>query len=282
MFERATRLCVTSPTIATFSPSRCPFFSRIVRRSRSAWVGCSWAPSPALTTAHFRCRASIAGAPEALWRTTTTSGHIASMFFAVSSRLSPFSALLPDDEKLITSAESHLPAISNEVRVRVEASKKRFTTVLPRRVGTFLISRVAISFMDSAVSSTSVISEGSRSCMPRRSLRFHVIRLASFGDSPRHAPRLRLVGRVSARTSFRRFLDDHAVDPVVLPEHDGDSFATARRQVLSDVVGPDGQLPVTAVHEHGQADDARAAQIHQRVHRGTDRPAGEEHVVHQD
>ncbi len=122
MFERATRLWVTSPTMATFRPSRCPFFSRIVSRSSSAWVGCSWAPSPAFTTAHRRCRASSAAAPEALWRTTTTSGLMASMFLAVSSKLSPFSALLPDAEKLITSAESHLPAISNEVRVRVEAS----------------------------------------------------------------------------------------------------------------------------------------------------------------
>jgi hypothetical protein len=40
----------------------------------------------------------------------------------VSSRLSPFSALEPEAEKLITSAESHLPAISNEVRVRVDDS----------------------------------------------------------------------------------------------------------------------------------------------------------------
>ena len=47
---------------------------------------------------------------------------MASMFLAVSSRLSPFSALDPDDDTLITSAESHLPAISNEVRVRVDAS----------------------------------------------------------------------------------------------------------------------------------------------------------------
>ena len=47
---------------------------------------------------------------------------MASMFFAVSSRLSPFSALEPEAEKLMTSAESHLPAISNDVRVRVDAS----------------------------------------------------------------------------------------------------------------------------------------------------------------
>jgi hypothetical protein len=42
---------------------------------------------------------------------------------------------------LMVSAESRLAAISKEVRVRVEARKKRLMTVLPRRVGTFLISR---------------------------------------------------------------------------------------------------------------------------------------------
>ena len=94
----------------------------MVRRSSSACVGCSWRPSPALTTEHLRCLARSAGPPEALWRTTTTSGLIASMFFAVSRKLSPFSALEPETEKLMTSADSHLPAISKEVRVRVEAS----------------------------------------------------------------------------------------------------------------------------------------------------------------
>src|SRR5262245_11509826 len=113
--------------------------------------------------------------------------------------------------------------------------------------------------MDSAVSSTSVISAASRSCMLRRSLRFQAIWLA-----------------------LRRFLDNDAVDSVVFLEHDGDGFTTARRQVLADVVGADGQLPMAAVDEHGQPDDARAAKVHQRVHRGSDRPPGEEHVVHQD
>ena len=44
------------------------------------------------------------------------------MFFAVSMKLSPLAADDPLAEKLMTSAESHLPAISNEVRVRVDGS----------------------------------------------------------------------------------------------------------------------------------------------------------------
>src|SRR5262249_37646982 len=52
--ERATRLCRTSPTIVTRSPAgpppRAANRRRIVNASSSAWVGCSWAPSPALIT----------------------------------------------------------------------------------------------------------------------------------------------------------------------------------------------------------------------------------------
>ena len=67
-------------------------------------------------------RARSAAAPADEWRTTTTSGLIAAMFLAVSMKLSPLLELDPLAEKLITSAESHLPAISNDVRVRVDAS----------------------------------------------------------------------------------------------------------------------------------------------------------------
>ena len=85
-------------------------------------MGCSWAPSPALTMLQRSSRASSAAAPADECRTTTTSGLMASTFLAVSRRLSPLAALEPLAEKLMTSAESHLPAISKDVRVRVDAS----------------------------------------------------------------------------------------------------------------------------------------------------------------
>ena len=53
--------------------------------------------------------------------------------------------LEPLAEKLMTSADSRLAAASKEIRVRVESSKKRLTTVRPRRVGSFLIGRSASS-----------------------------------------------------------------------------------------------------------------------------------------
>jgi hypothetical protein len=53
MLERATRLWVMSPMMATLSPLRGgrPLASRRVSMSsRGLALGCSWAPSPALIT----------------------------------------------------------------------------------------------------------------------------------------------------------------------------------------------------------------------------------------
>src|SRR5258706_15938064 len=70
---------------------------------------------------------------------------------------------------LTASAERRFAAISNEVRVRVEASKKRLMTVLPRRAGTFLIARAETSLNESVVSRIVVISSTESSLMPKRS-----------------------------------------------------------------------------------------------------------------
>ena len=63
---------------------------------------------------------------------TTASAPMASSVRAVSFRLSPLETLDPLALKLMTSADSRLAAASNEMRVRVESSKNRFTTVRPR------------------------------------------------------------------------------------------------------------------------------------------------------
>ena len=142
----------------------------MVKASSRAWVGCSWVPSPALTTA-----ASIqpelpagSGAPEAPWRMTTASTPMASRVSAVSFRDSPLETLEPLAEKLMTSAESRLAAASKEIRVRVESSKKRLTTVRPRRVGSFLIGRSATRAISSAVSRIRTASSRVRSAAEMR------------------------------------------------------------------------------------------------------------------
>ena len=174
--ERATRLCRTSPTITTRRPSRLglapepPRWRTMVNASSSAWVGCSWVPSPALTTLERTQPewASRCGAPLAPWRTTTASAPIASSVRAVSLRLSPLLSEEPLAAKLMTSAESRLAAASNEMRVRVESSKKRLTTVRPRRAGSFLIGRSASSRSSAAVARISSASSRLRSAVLRR------------------------------------------------------------------------------------------------------------------
>ena len=51
--------------------------------------------------------------------------------------VSPLETLLVEELTLMTSADSRFPAISKEVRVRVEASKKRLIMVFPRKRGNF-------------------------------------------------------------------------------------------------------------------------------------------------
>ena len=59
----------------------------------------------------------------------------------VSSRLSPLAVEERAMSRLMTSADRRVAAISKVVRVRVEFSKKRLNTLLPRSSGTFLTSR---------------------------------------------------------------------------------------------------------------------------------------------
>ena len=118
----ATRECAISPIIVTVSPERVPFAVSIVKRSSILWVGCSLSPSPALIIPVFTLSAINFTAPEQLCRITTASAAIASMFFTVSIRVSPFTALDEDEFIFITSAPKRFPAISKDDLVLVDAS----------------------------------------------------------------------------------------------------------------------------------------------------------------
>ena len=107
-------------------------------------VGCAWRPSPALMTwiSGATWRAMRYGAPLSLWRTTNMSACIADeVGHRVEQRSRPWSADETLIARLITSADRRFAAISNVVRVRVEGSKKRLNTALPRSSGTFFTLR---------------------------------------------------------------------------------------------------------------------------------------------
>ena len=71
---------------------------------------------------------------------TIASARSASRFRTVSSSVSPLVTLDVCGLTLTTSAPSLLPATSNDVRVRVEASKNRLTTVRPSKTRAFFTS----------------------------------------------------------------------------------------------------------------------------------------------
>ena len=87
--------------------------------SSSAWVGCSFVPSPALMTEALTCLAIRCGAPVIGCRRIITSVPMTSSVRAVSIRVSPLATL--DAEAVIPEAvpDRYLQASSKDRRVRV-------------------------------------------------------------------------------------------------------------------------------------------------------------------
>ncbi len=79
-----------------------------------------------------------------------------------------------------------------------------------------------------------------------------------------------------------RWGDRDLVDAVGLLQPHVHPLARGGRQVLADVVGPDRELAVAAVREHGQLNPRRPAVVEEGVDRGPHRAAGVEHVVDKD
>ena len=164
MFERATRECRMSPTIATRRPSKRRNSWCSVIRSSSAWVGCACVPSPALITWPSNASASRRAKPDSGWRTTITRTPIPRSVSAVSAIVSPLPRLDAPGANVITSAPTRCSASVNDVAVRVDASKNRFSTGTPaHRSRGGSSSRNAI-----ARSSTATSSSGARSSTSSR------------------------------------------------------------------------------------------------------------------
>ena len=173
------------------------------------------------------------------------------------------------------SAESRFAASSNDDDVRVDDSKKTLTTSRPRSVGSFFVSRSCESANERAVASSRSTSSRSRSATDSRWRRVRRARRQQLAGNDVQVghdclpPPARRPGR---RGRPRR---PRASCTWTRSSRDG-------RQVLADVVGPDRQLAVAAVGEHGELDARRAAVLEQRVDRGADRAAGVEDVVDED
>src|SRR5688572_3605459 len=230
----------------------------MVNRSSRPCVGCAWRPSPALITCScgLTWRAIRNGAPEDSWRTTKMSACIADRFATVSSSDSPLLAEDAEMLRLMTSADSRLAAISKVVRVRVEGSKNRLNTLLPRSSGTFFTSRSVTPAKDSAVSrictrcSRGSPSMESRCCSPPFSLSCGLRR--TFGLQRERQP-VRIV-------------------------FEGEAHAGGHFEARARVLRADRQLPAAAIGEHHERDARRPAVVEQLVHRRAHRAPAVEHV----
>ena len=126
----------------------------------------------------------------------------------------------------------------------------------PRSVGTFLISRPETSAKLCARPRMRSMSSRERSSMEAGSL---------------------IVTPLTSACSADRDLVD-AVDLLDAHVH---ALGARGGQVLADVVGPDRELAVAAVGQHGELHALRAPVVEQRLDRGAHGAAGVEHVVDQ-
>src|SRR4051812_41248411 len=243
----------------------------MVYMSSSPCVGWAWRPSPALNTCTCgaTCWAIKYGAPDSLCRTTKRSAAIADRLAIVSSRDSPLAADERAMSRLITSADRRVAAISNVVRVRVEFSKKRLKTLLPRRSGTFFTSRSLTLTKVDAVSRMCVTMSRGRPSTDSR-----------WTSSPfLFSCGLRLCSMsfffLSALFDLEREL---AVGAACERERLLGRQAHARRRVF----GLHRQFAPTAIDEHRELHTRRPAVVEEFVEHGADRAAGVEHIVEQD
>src|SRR5215212_8230201 len=209
-----------------------------------ACVGCWPQPSPALITGAEVWREARAAAPAARCLRTIASAPRRSRVTTVSMRDSPLTIAEPFSESEITCAPERLAASSKETAVLVDASKKARQTVL---------------FTSASLTRPSA-KERARSRTSRSSSRL-----------------------VSSRV--RKLLvsnDDHPVLPIGLLQVDKHPFAARGGHVLTDVIRPDRQLPVTPVDQDRQPNGGGPPELEKRVHRGARRPSRVENIVHED
>src|SRR5689334_19321628 len=168
------------------------------------------------------------------------SACIADRLATVSSSDSPFVCDETAIFRLITSADRRFAAISKVVRVRVEGSKNRLKTLLPRRSGTFFTSRSVTPTKDSAVLKIcSRISRG-RPSMDNRCC-----------SSP-----FSLSGGLRCTLGLQ-----HQGKPSVVLALQPQAHAGRHVELRAAILRADRQLPPAAVCQHHERDACRTAVV---------------------
>ena len=256
-FERATRLCRMSPTIATVRSSRRLDVSRMVSRSSSAWVGCSCAPSPALMTGQsMRCGQEVRRARGVVADDQAVGAHGGDVARRIEQRLALGAAAGRRSDADVVGAQALGGDLERRARARAGLVEEADDRLAAQRRH---LLDVALGDLLEGVGGV----DQEEDLVARQSLEAQQV----------------LVGECHLSPPLR---DEHDfVAPVPLREPYLNRFADRRGQILADVVGANRQLPMSAVDQHGELHAARPAEVHQRVERGAHRAPGVEHVVDQ-
>ena len=260
MLERATRLCAMSPMMATRRPSSDGAVvqngARVEQRLGGMLVRAvarvddgRWAGGAPGSAARRRPRGASRWRPAA-WPPACS---------ACPPAIRPWRRWSPTAVIEMASAPRRLAAISKLVRVRVEASKNRFTIILPRS-DVQPLERLVLHGLE-------VLGARQNRLRSRR------------GPAPRFPAVLRAWSTPSATT-----FSTSSTFSIPSISWNFTSMISLSRGLhhAADVAGLDGQLAVAAVDEHQQLHARRAAVVEQRVQRGAHGAAGVEHVVHED
>ena len=282
MLERATRECSTSPRITTLRPAiEPPSRERIVYRSSSAWVGWACQPSPPLSTEPPNTSAARYGAP---------AHAVAHHEHLRAERLDR-----PDgvDQRLALRHRRGRCRDVHDVRRQVlgrdlerDAGPRRRLVEQDRHVPTAqrrdlgdrprqdLAHRVGRAHDEVEVGGRQAVDVEQMAMAPADRLRFRgdidgrdddLGRRRALVDHVGHA-----TGSAASGLSTRRSISTPS-SPSVSSRCTLHDLLARGRHVLADVVGPDRQLAMAAVDEHGQADRLGPPEVDQRVHRGPDR-----------
>src|SRR5579859_2487557 len=179
------------------------------------------------------------------------SACIAERFATVSSRDSPLVWELAATFRLMTSADRRLAAISNVVRVRVEGSKKRLNTLLPRSRGTFFTSRSVTPTNEAAVSR-----------MPTSTARGKPSIDSRWRSSP-------LAFSCGLLCMLQLELE---LAPVIAQQ--AQTHTVRHLDLAAAVLSADRQFASAAIGQHHQRDARRPAVVEQFVHRRAHRAPG--------
>ena len=260
--------------MTTRSPSRSePRWRRRVSRSSSAWVGCSWQPSPALTTlASIQVGDAVGRPGRGVTHDDGVDAHRLDRLHRVAEALALLHRRARDREGHHVARESLGRRLERDAGAGGVLVEQRHDDLAPQRRD---LRDLALGHLAEVLGQVEHRLDARPVEVVDRQQVLHALLPTLGGRAADREPGLLVpTGPQSSMPS--------SAPSSISTSRTRTSSATLRRQVLADEVGPDRQLAVAPVDEHRELHRAGPTELGERVERGADRPPGEEHVVDED